>query len=118
MRYAGMARRLRRAAAGAAALVAALSGTSALANDPVQLAQGKKLFTSADPPCALCHTLKDAGTNGQVGPPLDDLKPSAEMVLTALREGVGVMPSYREKLSEAQRLALARYVSKVTGGGN
>jgi len=116
MRSQASARRLWIAAAGFIAL-----GTSAspvCADDAAQLALGKKLFTSADPPCALCHTLKDAGTSGQVGPPLDELKPSAAMVMTALREGVGVMPSYLEKLSEAQRLALARYVSKVTGGGN
>jgi sulfite dehydrogenase len=74
------------------------------------------LFSTAVPPCALCHTLKDAGTSGKVGPPLDELKPDPDQVLAALRDGVGVMPSYREKLSEEEMRALAHYVSRSTGG--
>ncbi len=102
-------------AAAALALLAASAASPTLGDDPARLAAGKKLFTTADPPCALCHTLKDAGTSGKIGPPLDELKPDPEQVATALRQGVGVMPSYREKLSEEQIRALARYVSKATG---
>lgn len=112
MRQPALVRLLRLAAAGGILLAAALP---ARADDGARLALGKKLFTSATPPCALCHTLKDAGTAGTIGPPLDELKPDAEQVRTALREGVGVMPSYRDKLSDEEILSLAQYVSRATG---
>lgn len=85
-------------------------------DEATQLALGKQLFTQAAlPPCALCHALKDAAAEGAVGPVLDELKPSAERVATALRNGIGQMPSYGGSLSEAQIAALALYVSRVSG---
>ena len=86
-------------------------------DDASQLALGKALFTNnATPPCALCHTLKDAGTAGAVGPVLDELRPDAARVATALRNGIGAMPSYKALLKDDQIQALARYVSKASGG--
>ena len=35
-------------------------------------AEGKQIFTQS---CGTCHTLEDAGTQGNVGPVLDDLAP-------------------------------------------
>ncbi|WP_431310418.1 c-type cytochrome [Limnohabitans lacus] len=70
----------------------------------------------AVPACALCHALKDAGAEGAVGPSLDELKPDAKRVATALRNGIGQMPSYNGKLSDAQIAALAAYVAKASGG--
>jgi len=97
---------------GAAAL---LPGPS-FAADPAQLALGKKLFTqSAVPACAVCHALKDAGSQGAIGPALDELKPDAARVAKALRDGIGQMPSYKATLNEAQIQALAAYVAKATG---
>jgi sulfite dehydrogenase len=82
------------------------------------LAQGRRLFTTdVQPSCTVCHALKDAGSTAEIGPPLDDLKPDAGRVARALRNGIGVMPSFREKLSEAQIEALARYVAHATGAG-
>lgn len=87
------------------------------ADDAAQLALGKALFTAnAVPPCALCHTLKDAGASGAVGPVLDELQPDAARVATALRNGIGAMPSYKAALKEEQIQALALYVSKASGG--
>ncbi|MGQ3241844.1 SorU family sulfite dehydrogenase c-type cytochrome subunit, partial [Shinella sp.] len=72
------------------------------ADDAAQLQQGKVLFgQGAVPACALCHALKDAGAEGAVGPSLDELKPDAKRVATALRNGIGQMPSYNGKLSDA-----------------
>jgi mono/diheme cytochrome c family protein len=80
------------------------------------LAQGRRLFTTeVQPSCTVCHALKDAGSTAEIGPPLDELKPDAGRVARALRNGIGVMPSFREKLSEAQIEALARYVAHATG---
>ena len=87
------------------------------ADDAAQFQQGKVLFgQGAVPACALCHALKDAGAEGAVGPSLDELKPDAKRVATALRNGIGQMPSYNGKLSEAQIAALAAYVAKASGG--
>ena len=100
----------------AAALV---SLPASAAEDADKMALGKKLFTtSAVPACALCHTLKDAGSEGAVGPVFDDLKPSAARVNKALHDGLGAMPSYKATLSEAQIDALAYYVSRASGAEN
>lgn len=101
----------------AALLLAATLAPAAWAADAEQMALGRRLFTQeAQPSCTLCHTLQDAGSAGAVGPVLDELKPDARRVATALRNGIGAMPSFAEKLSEAQIQALAAYVSKATGG--
>ena len=77
-------------------------------------AAGKKIFASAG--CAGCHTLKDAGATGAIGPAFDDLQPGPDQIIAALRSGIGAMPSYRGNLSDEQMRALARYVSKASGG--
>ncbi len=77
---------------------------------------GKQLFLKgAVPACALCHTLKDAGAEGAVGPVLDELKPDAARVEKAIREGIGAMPPYKT-LSDEQVKAVANYVARATGG--
>lgn len=82
-----------------------------------QLALGKRLFLQgAAPPCAVCHTLQAAGSDGAIGPVLDELKPEAARVAKALRNGLGQMPSYKDKLTDAEIAALAQYVSKASGG--
>lgn len=97
--------------------VAWLVAAPVMANDATQLALGKELFmTKAVPACALCHMLKDAGSTGEVGPALDDIRPNAQRVLTALKNGLGQMPSFASTLSESDMQALALYVSKASGG--
>jgi len=98
----------------AAAWLAWLAGASQAA-DPAELARGKLLFTTLQPACATCHTLQAAGAEGQIGPVLDELKPDAERVLRALRNGIGVMPSYAEKISAQDMQAVARFVAQATG---
>lgn len=74
---------------------------------------GKLLFTkNATPACALCHTLKDAQSEGAVGPVLDEIKPDADRVTRALRNGLGNMPAFPQ-LSEAEVKALSVYVSRA-----
>lgn len=95
-----------------------LSASTAFAlEDTAILEQGRKLFqTDAEPACAICHTLADAGTKGKVGPVLDELKPSEERVLNALKNGKGSMPPFVDHLTADQMKILAKYVSTVTGG--
>ncbi|KQW51228.1 MULTISPECIES: cytochrome c [Burkholderiales] len=96
----------------------ALPALPALAADEsAQLVLGKKLFLQGVvPSCAVCHTLQAAGAEGAVGPVLDELKPDAGRVAKALRNGLGQMPSYKDKLTDAEIAALALYVSKASGG--
>ena len=88
------------------------------ADDAEKMALGKKLFITAVPACAMCHTLKDAGSNGAVGPVLDELKPDSARVSKALHDGLGAMPSFKTSLSEAEIDALAYYVSRASGAAN
>ena len=74
---------------------------------------GKAVFMSAG--CGGCHTLKDAGTSGTVGPNLDQLKPSESTVEHQVETGGGVMPSFKGTLTPAQIAAVAKYVSSVAG---
>lgn len=77
---------------------------------------GKQLFTKdAKPPCAICHTMQDAGAVGEVGPSLDELKPDAERVAKAIKNGIGQMPAF-STLTEQQVQAIAQYVARATGG--
>jgi len=97
--------------------VVAVAAPAVAADDAAQLQLGKALFTTqAVPACAVCHTLKDAGAAGEIGPVLDDLKPDAGRVAAALRNGIGQMPSYEGALNDAQIAALAAYVAKAAAG--
>jgi mono/diheme cytochrome c family protein len=105
----------RLAACGLAALLLA-APWAAQAADEAQRALGRQLFTQgAVPACALCHTLRDAGAEGAIGPVLDELKPDAARVAKAMRQGIGQMPSFVGRLTDAQIDAVARYVAAVAG---
>ena len=51
-----------------------------MADEASDFTLGKKLFSSAVPPCGICHTLKDAESEGAVGPILDELKTSKYLI--------------------------------------
>jgi uncharacterized membrane protein len=78
-----------------------------------QATSGRAIFDSAG--CGSCHTLAAAGAAGSIGPNLDVFKPSRELVVQAVTDGSGEMPSFRGRLSEAQIEALAAYVARVAG---
>ena len=63
--------------------------------------------------CASCHTLKAAHAHGRTGPNLDTLKPDAATVARQLRSGGGAMPSFKDKLSDAELRSLAAWVAKA-----
>jgi cytochrome c6 len=77
---------------------------------------GRRLFNSGTAPsCATCHTLRDANASGEIGPVLDELRPDEGRVAQVLRTGLGVMPPFRDKLTEQELVVLARYVAAVAG---
>jgi len=88
-------------------------GTTTTAAKPSAKPDGKSVFESAG--CSGCHTLKDAGASGNVGPNLDQLKPSESAVQHQVENGGGAMPAFKGQLSAAQIQAVAQYVSSVAG---
>ena len=65
-----------------------------LKGDPVA---GRKVFLTAG--CTGCHTLKDAGSTGNVGPNLDQLKPAFAVVKRQVENGGAAMPAFKATLS-------------------
>ena len=76
-------------------------------------AAGKAVFASAG--CGGCHTLKAAGSSGNVGPNLDQLQPDFEAVQDQVEHGGGGMPPYDGELSDEQIQNVAAFVSKSAG---
>jgi mono/diheme cytochrome c family protein len=76
-------------------------------------AAGKQVFASAG--CGGCHTLKAAGSSGNVGPNLDDLKPSQQIVAHQVTVGGGAMPAFKGQLSDKQIQDVAAFVSSSAG---
>jgi cytochrome c6 len=78
--------------------------------DPVA---GKAVFTGAAG-CSGCHTLKDAGATGNVGPNLDQLKPAQDVVRKQVENGGAAMPPFKGTLSAKQIDDVAAYVFTAT----
>ena len=74
---------------------------------------GKDIFVAN---CGSCHTLAAAGTNGTVGPNLDQLKPAEKIVEHQVINGGGAMPAFKGTLTPAQITAVAKYVASSAGG--
>ena len=113
--------------------LAFLTGNHAKANDRI----GRVKLTTADKRgrelfgqhCSVCHTLAAANAIGKVGPNLDSLKPSKELVLNTINNGClqnpptsnspttclgqGTMPAAILQGTEAQDVA--QFVSRVAG---
>ena len=81
------------------------------ANDLLE--KGKKIFLG-EGNCATCHTFKNANSKGNIGPNLDEIKPDIVRVLTAVKNGIGVMPAYEGMLSDDEIKAVASYVAEST----
>ena len=83
-------------------------------NNSTHLSLGQRLFNaSAQPPCGACHRLEAAGARGVIGPNLDELKPDAHRIRTALAQGVGAMPAYAEQLTEKEITALVEFITST-----
>jgi mono/diheme cytochrome c family protein len=77
-------------------------------------AAGKEVFASAG--CGSCHTLKDAGSTGTIGPNLDEVKPDLQLALERVTNGKSPMPAFKDSLTEQQIADVAAYVVQATGG--
>jgi cytochrome c oxidase subunit 2 len=121
---------VRRASRAAAAPAAPGGGPAAGGQTPAD-AVAKQIFMNGDTKtnataCGGCHTLAEAGTNGQVGPNLDKalkgkdaafIQQSIEDPNAVIAPGFSkdiMPPNYKETLSAAQIKALVDYLGKVT----
>ena len=64
--------------------------------------------------CSTCHTLADAGSNSQIGPNLNEIRPDKMRVMIAVNNGIGVMPAYEGELTSEEIEAVSHYVSTST----
>ena len=76
---------------------------------------GKDVFESAG--CKGCHTLKAAGSTGNVGPNLDQAQPDLALIVQRVRKGQGAMPPFEAQLDVEQIRNVAAYVYDSTHGG-
>ena len=64
--------------------------------------------------CGVCHTLQAAGSEGQIGPNFDILKPDISQIIYAVTNGVGVMQAWEGILTDEEIKAVAYYVFNST----
>jgi len=91
----------------------AASGKPAAIPASARPAAGKTVFGNAG--CGSCHTLAAARASGQIGPNLDSLRPDFETVRKKVESGGGGMPSFGDRLTEAQIRDVAAFVAGSAG---
>ena len=64
--------------------------------------------------CGVCHSLQASGSEGQIGPNLDMLKPQMAQIISAVTNGIGVMPPWEGILTEEEIEAVAYYIFTST----
>ena len=64
--------------------------------DEAKMLKGLEIFNETAG-CAGCHTMKAAGAEGNVGPNLDTVDLTEELVMEMVTYGLGVMPAYGEE---------------------
>ena len=78
-----------------------------------ELAAGQQVFV--DSGCGGCHVLSAANASGAVGPNLDQAKPSEDLVVERVTNGLNAMPAFKDQLTPDQIEAVAAYVSQSAG---
>jgi len=77
--------------------------------------RGREIFLNrAQPGCGVCHAFVEPGSQGAVGPDLNQLQPSLTNVKQAVTQGVGIMPAYGGQLNSQEVDALAAYVFEAS----
>ena len=92
-------------------LIFLIFSSSAFADSKMEL--GLEVFNNKAQ-CGMCHTLQAAGSEGQIGVNLDQLKPLMTQVIMAVTNGNGVMPAFEGMLSSEEIDAVAYYVFEST----
>ena len=97
-------------------ILLSFSLTTDLKADSEKMVLGLDVFNNKAM-CSSCHVLKAAGSTGNIGPDLDDLKPLEEQVRGVVTEGLGVMPAFGEEglLTLKEIDAVSYYVANSYG---
>ena len=64
--------------------------------------------------CGACHVLQAAGSEGQIGPNLDMLRPQISQIINAVTNGIGVMQGWEGILTYEEIEAVVYYVFNST----
>jgi mono/diheme cytochrome c family protein len=64
--------------------------------------------------CGTCHILSAAESTGEIGPNLDMLKPQIPQIISAVTNGIGVMPPQLDILTTEEIESVAYYVFNST----
>ena len=64
--------------------------------------------------CGVCHTLQAAGSTGDIGPNFDQLRSTIPQIISAVTNGIGVMPPWEGVLTYEEIEAVAYYVFNST----
>ncbi len=94
-------------------LILFLLTSSSLASDDSKMELGLEVYNNKAM-CGTCHVLKDSGSTGDIGPNLDQLKPSLEQIIYVVTNGIGVMQAWDGILSRKEIEAVAYYVFNST----
>ena len=92
-------------------LIFLIFSSSAFADSKLEL--GLEVFNNKVQ-CGMCHTLQAAGSEGQIGVNLDQLKPLMPQVVMVVTNGNGVMPAFEGMLSSEEIEAVSYFVSTST----
>jgi mono/diheme cytochrome c family protein len=83
-------------------------------DEGITATDGAEIFAQAG--CGSCHVLAAAGSTGEIGPNLDEAKPTVELAIDRITNGRGAMPAFGGQLSEEQIRAVAEFVAQSAGG--
>ena len=92
-------------------IITTIFTTSSFANDKMTL--GLEVYNNKAQ-CGVCHTLQSAGSEGQIGPNLDQINVQMSQIIYVVTNGIGVMPSWEGILTNEEIEAVAYYVFSNT----
>ena len=92
-------------------LLLLISSSSTLADPKMDL--GLEVYNNKAQ-CGVCHVLQSAGSEGQIGPNLDLLKPTISKIIYVVTNGIGVMQAWEGILTHEEIEAVAYYVFNST----
>ena len=92
-------------------IITTIFTTSSFADDKMTL--GLEVYNNKAQ-CGVCHTLQSAGSEGQIGPNLDQINVQMSQIIYAVTNGIGVMPPWEGILTNGEIEAVAYYVFSNT----
>ena len=92
-------------------IITTIFTTSSFADDKMTL--GLEVYNNKAQ-CGVCHTLQSAGSEGQIGPNLDQINVQMSKIIYAVTNGIGVMPPWEGILTNEEIEAVAYYVFNST----